>query len=106
MMQTNKLIKIRYAKTITEDESQFVAEKTERTIVPISVPGNIKAIDVTDLAVDEQHQLCVLYEEYAEYFNDYSKQAFSFEDWALHSKNVFVAPKWRTFKPDQTEEIA
>jgi hypothetical protein len=105
-MRPHNLTKIRYAKTITEDDSQFIAEKTERTIVPTVVPGNIKAIDVTDLADDEQQKMCELYEEYAQYFDNHQRTAYSFEDWASLSKNVDVTPKWRTFKPNQTEEIA
>lgn len=106
MMLQNKLTKIRYAKTIAEDDSQFIAEKSERTIIPTSVPGNIKAIDVTDLDDSEQSQLADLYEEYSEYFGNHAKRAYSFEDWATHTQQLEVSPKWRTFKPDQTEEIA
>ena len=104
-MRKSNLTKIRYAKTITEDDSQFVAEKTERTIVPTEVPGNIKAIDVTELNDDEQTEMCELYEEYSKYFNAHVKRAFSFENWTSHTYQKHISPKWRTFKPNQTEEI-
>lgn len=105
-MLQNKITKIRYAKTIVEDPVQFISEKSERTIIPTSVPGHIKAIDVTDLEDTEQIRLADLHEEYSEYFSNYARQAFSFEDWASHTQQLEISPKWRTFKPDQTEEIS
>lgn len=104
-MRRSNLTKIRYAKTITEDDSQFVAEKTERVIIPTEVPGNIKAIDVTELSDDEQQEMSELYEEYLKYFNNHIKRAYSFENWASHTKQINISPKWRTFKPDQTTEL-
>ena len=82
-----------------------MAERTERTIIPTVIPENIHAIDVTELNDKNQQEMSELYEEYATYMNTHMKLAFSFENWLSHSKSVEYSPKWRTFKPDQTEEI-
>ena len=105
-MQQSKLTTIRYKKFVEESDTLQIAEKSERVIVPAIIPGNIKAIDVTDLNDGEQQEMCDLYEEYSEYFNNHQKRAYSFEDWASHTMQRDISPKWRTFKPDQTEEIA
>jgi len=83
-----------------------LVQRTERVIIPTLVPGNIHAIDVTELDNESQQEMSELYEEYASYMNTLMKSAFSFEDWLSHSKSVEFSPKWRTFRPDQTEEIA
>ncbi len=97
----HKVVTIRYSKVLSEDE----AETTDRTIIPTQVPGNIQAIDVTGLEVDKQVEISNLYSEYSDYLNVHIKAAFSFENWLSHSKGVDFTPKWRTFKPDQTEII-
>ncbi len=97
----HKVVTIRYSKVLSEDET----ETTNRTIIPVEVPGNIRAIDVTGLEVDKQVEISTLYEEYSDYLNVHMKAAYSFENWLSHSKDVDFTPKWRTFKPDRTETI-
>jgi len=102
-VRQNKVTKIQYTKT---REGVTLVEKTERTIIPTVIPGNIHAIDVTELDDEHQQEMSELYEEYAAYMNTHLKLAFSFENWLSHSKSVEYSPNWRTFRPDQTEEIA
>lgn len=80
-------------------------EVTERFIVPTSVPLNIKALDVTGLPEPLRQKVANSYSEYTDYINQHIKTAFSFEDWIEHSKGIELSPKWRTFKPDQTEVL-
>jgi len=101
MMQQNKLTTITYSKVFEEG-----VETTQRNIIPITVPGNIKALDVTDHDLDIQYQLSHSYEEYADYLKGHIKLAFSFENWLSHTKGVDFTPKYRTFKPEQTTELA
>lgn len=105
-MLPNKLTTIKYSKVLEEDETGVTSEITERSIIPITVPGNIKALDVTDHDLDIQYQLSRSYEEYAEYLRGHVKLAFSFENWLSHTKSVDFTPKYRTFKPEQTTELA
>lgn len=101
-MKPYKLQTIEYSKVLSEG----TVESTQRDVVPISVPGNIKAIDVTDLDLKEQYDIADSYGEYAEYLDGHIKVAFSFEDWLSHTKSVDFTPKYRSFKPDQTVERA
>lgn len=102
-MQPNKVTKIQYSK---QKEGHQLVKRTVRTIIPTVIPENIHAIDVTELDDERQQEMSELYEEYAAYMNTHMKLAFSFENWLSHSKSVEFTPKWRTFRPDQTEEIA
>ena len=95
-LKANNLTTIKYTKG---------EEITERVILPTSVPSNIKAIDATDLHPLARKELQEQYEEYSAYLKQHIKQAFSFEDWLSHTKDVKFPPKWRTFKPTQTEII-
>lgn len=91
------VVKIRYAKS--QDDT------SERYVVPIDpfAPQNVKAIDVTHLEESERAEVAGNYAEYQQYLLQHMKQAFSFEDWLSHTKNVDFAPSWRTFKPAKTE---
>lgn len=95
-LTVGKLANIRYTK---EDET------TERTVIPTTVPSNIKALDVTGLPEPLQEKVAESYTEYQEYLKQHMKTAFTFEDWVEHSHGVEISPKWRTFRPDQTEVI-
>lgn len=95
-LKNNTLTSIKYTKG---------DEITERVIFPTSVPSNIKAIDVTDLFPVQRTELAEFYNEYSAYLKTHMKQAFTFEDWLSHTKDVEFTPKWRTFKPAQTEII-
>ncbi len=107
MMRKYELTNIQYSKDISESSAVDIFETTDRSIIPTQLPsGNIKAMDVTDLTVEEREQMAEYHLEYARYFSNHVKQAFSFEDWLSHSKGVDFAPKWRTFKPEQTEILS
>ena len=93
------------ANTLTTIKYTKGDEITERVIIPTSVPSNIKAIDATELFPVQRTELVAFYDEYSAYLKNHMKQAFSFEDWLSHTKDVKFTPKWRTFKPNQTEII-
>lgn len=93
-LKPGRLSKIRYTKG---------EEITERHIIPTLVPLNIKAIDVTSLPLALREKIAAGYSEYLKYLDRHMKTAFSFEDWFEYSKNIELVPKWRTFKPDQTD---
>ncbi len=100
-MKANTLQTISYSKVRLGG-----VEITRRDIIPITVPDNIRALDVTDYNLDVQYQLSKSYEEYADYLKGHIKLAFSFENWLSHTKGVDFTPKYRTFKPEQTTELA
>lgn len=79
------------------------SEVTDRSIIPTSVPTNIKALDVTGLPEHLREKVADAYKEYTDYINQLIKTAFSFEDWVEHTRGIEITPKWRTFKPDQTK---
>jgi hypothetical protein len=101
-MQPNKITTIRYTKILNEDD----VEITNRTVLITSVPGNIKAIDLTNANDDKRQKVEQAYTEYTEYLNAHMKIAFSFEDWLSHTKSVDFTPKWRSFKPEHTEVLS
>ena len=106
-MRKNELTTIRYTKVINESSKGDGVEETQRYIIPTTLPGNnIKALDVTDLPNEQRTQIAEYHIEYARYLSNHMKQAFSFEDWLSHSKGVDFTPKWRTFKPNQTEILS
>lgn len=95
-LKQGELANIRYSKQ---------GKITERHVIPTSVPSNIKALDVTGLPEPLREKVADSYKEYADYIQQHLKTAFSFEDWLEHSKGIEIDPKWRTFKPDQTEVL-
>lgn len=98
MMRLYNLTKIRYR------ESTVDSQANTRTIIPTEIPGNIKAIDVSELQLEQATQTAEYYAEYATYLNAHMKTAFSFEDWLSHTKGIDFTPKWRSFYPQYTEE--
>jgi hypothetical protein len=103
----NKVVKIQYIKTFSEGTTSLkMTETTDRTIIPTAVPGNIKALDVTDLSEEKREQIADYYVEYADYISGVMKTAFSFEDWLSHTKGIDFTPKWRSFRPEQTKIIS
>lgn len=95
-METNELkvgqpVKIQYTNRL--------GEGSERTIVPTFVPlPNIKAIDVSDLAEDQQAEIAEFLKEYHEYVKEFQSSMFDFTTWLEHTKQVQFEAKWRTFK--------
>lgn len=96
-LKTNQIAHIEY--------TNAREELTERHIIPTFVPEpRIKALDVTDLSEDERDELKTLYEEYTQYYNDFVRQIFSFDDWVNHTHNKDISDlKWRTFKINKTK---
>jgi hypothetical protein len=95
-LKVGKLAQIRYTK-------DGEGEGTERYVVPTVVPSNIKALDVSGLPEPLRAKIADCYSEYADYIKQHMRTAFSFEDWLQHSQQITIEPKWRTFKPDNTE---
>jgi hypothetical protein len=95
-LKVGEVAKIEYTKD---------SEVTERVIIPITVPSNIKAIDVTALPGPIQDMLARNIQEYGEYIQRYVGNAFKLEEWLLHSKGIDISPKWRTLKPEQTKVL-
>lgn len=102
MLKQYELQNIRYSKIDPTKGVQF----TERVIVPTFVPkDNIKAIDVSDLSEDQQQDVLQYLQEYAEYVKEFQQSMFKFEDWVAHTKNIYIEPKWRTFKKENTKVL-
>ena len=105
-LKANSVVDIVYTKT-TKVDDEALLETTSRTIIPTTVPNwNIKAIDVTEFDPEQREELSTYYQEYSGYLKNHMKLAFSFEDWLAQSKQIYLEPKWRTFKLDQTEIIS
>ena len=107
-MKANEVTKIRYTRATSYGDGE-TGEVTERVIIPTFVPlPNIKAIDVTELAVELQEDVAALFREYAEYYRQRAETIFNFEDWLRHTRGptVKVNPlKWRTFKLENVEVL-
>ena len=72
---------------------------TTRAIVPVSVPKDcVRAIDVSELADDEQQHIAGLVSEYRQYISDIMQTSFKFEDWVEHTTGARIDPMWRSFK--------
>jgi len=74
-------------------------EASTRNIIPTSVPGNVKALDVTNMDVDTKELLLSRLEDYNKYTNEIMSSMMTFEKWldATHSKQPIENIKWRTF---------
>ena len=108
MLEERTLALIRYTKA--KADAPAGVEVTERVIIPTFVPRpkhhNVKALDVTALSREEQLELEQLLRDYNEYLEAQRKTLFTFEDFVTHTRGGEApAPKWRTFKPDQLEEL-
>ena len=103
MLSERKIQRIRYTKSNKNGDT----EVTDRVIIPTFVPKpNIKAIDVSECTQHERQEIEVFMREYNDYLESRAVGTFKFEEWVQHSKNIYIEPKWRTFKQDQTEEIS
>lgn len=79
-------------------------ESTNRTIIPIDVPKDvIKAIDVTDLSIDEMIDMREHVRQYLEYIETQLGTLYKFEDFVELTAGKKVSPKWRTFKKDNID---
>jgi len=74
-------------------------DASTRTIVPTSVPGNVRALDVSDMDVDTKELLLSRLEDYSKYTHEILASMMTFEKWldATHSKQPIDDIKWRTF---------
>lgn len=97
-LKTGEVCNIKY----TKDSGEI----SERTIIPTTVPANLRAIDVSDMPDEIQASMGDLVEGYTEYMKNQMKNTFSFEDWISHTLNEDIDVKWRTFKPSGVEVIS
>ena len=87
---------------------RYKDEVNNRVIIPAFVPlPHMKALDVTDLPLEEQEQIAAMFKEYAEYYERVVMNLFSFEDWISHTKgeDTQLELKWRTFVLENTEVL-
>jgi hypothetical protein len=97
MIRAYEPIKIKYEKDS--------GEVSTRTIIPtITVPHNIRAVDISQFNEDEQNRLIDLFKQYQEYVDSVYETMFSFSDWVEHSTGVVFETElpWRTFKHSNT----
>jgi len=107
MLKERQVQKIRYTKVNDNSGSMDRFEVTERTIIPTFIPKtNVKALDVTDLATEQQDEMAEALKAYNKYVVDRSKVIAKFEVW-YEQTNGKSPPeiKWRTFKTDNTEVL-
>lgn len=101
-MKSGAISNIRY-------ESRGKGEVTERVIIPTYVPSqNIKALDVTSLSSEDREELLDIWKAYEEYRDTQINALYNFEDWYDHTQpteNKVEPVKWRTFIPDNVEEL-
>lgn len=77
------------------------SQTTNRVIIPTSTPADVvKAIDVTDLSVEERERLALLHAEYKAYVVESLKTLFTFETFVKHVYDEQLDLKWRTFTKD------
>lgn len=101
MLKERIIQNIEYTKKSGNDK-----EITQRAIIPTFIPkANIKAIDVTNLSDQDRDDMLQLFNEYFEYVTSQATTVFSFEDWVEHSKQIYIEPKWRTFKQQNTKTV-
>lgn len=81
-------------------------EKSKRDIIPTFVPGNVKALDVSDMDVDNKELLLSRLEDYNKYTQEIMASMMTFESWleATHSKKPIDGIKWRTFIAENISE--
>lgn len=73
-----------------------------REIIPTNIPGNVSAMDISDMDADMRDTLLSHLSEYAEYSTEAMKQVMTFQAWldATHTTDKVSGIKWRSFKPD------
>lgn len=99
MLKKSELNNIVYSKTKKDVK--------EHVIIPTYIPSAssliVRAIDVTDLPVEEQEEMVNLWNSYKEYLALQRKQTFSFTDFIEHETNKKIPVEWRSFKPKKLE---
>lgn len=103
LSKLHQLVRVKYNKTTQTPNT------TERTIIATYIPtpkvANVKALDVTDMSEGDQQTVESTLQEYATYLETQQNTIFSFENFAAHVGTTLPNLKWRTFKPDQLEEL-
>lgn len=97
-LKKHNLAKIKYTK---KDGTS-----SNREIIPTSIPGNISALDVSDMDDDTREILLSRLEEYAEFTTEVMKNMMTFQAWmeATHKKQPIDGIKWRTFIPENVSD--
>lgn len=77
-----------------------------RDIIPLSVPGNVSAFDVSDMDQDSRELLMSRLSEYSDFRAEAMKSVLTFDVWmaATHTKQPIDGIKWRSFKPDRISD--
>jgi len=76
---------------------------SDREIIPTYVPGNVSAIDVSDMDDESRELLQTRLHEYEEFKVGVMEHLMSFGSWmeATHKKEPLKSLKWRSFIPDK-----
>jgi isopentenyldiphosphate isomerase len=77
-----------------------------RDIVPMFVPGNVSALDVSDMDDDVREMLLTRLSEYNEFTDRVKKEMMTFEQWmkTTHKKETTEKLKWRSFIPEKISD--
>lgn len=83
----------------------YISERTNqssvRIIIPFTVPdANVTAIDVSELDEGQHDEILQMVADYNEYRQLHYNKMFNFTQWAEHTQNKTIEPKFRTFKID------
>lgn len=99
MLKQNELAYVKYTK---KDGS----EVTNRAIIPTFIPnGTIKAVDVSELPIEEAKKLVEAMADYSAYYQLATSRLFNFEDWLAHTGSDIQNVKWRTFLQSNLEYL-
>ena len=77
-------------------------ETTERKIIPMVIPSNIRALDVTGKTEEEISSLVEWSERYDKYREEHLKTVHSFENFVELESGQAPDVKWRSFNPNTT----
>lgn len=102
----DKQLKKSQVAQITYEKDSKGGEPTSRTVIPTYVPGDfVRAVDITELSQEQQDKMVDLYQQYQRYCDMFMSTMFNFETWLEHTRNTYIKPKWRTFKPDKLKIV-
>jgi hypothetical protein len=81
-------------------------ERSTRRIIPaVTIPSNIRALDVSDLNESDQNHMCDLYLQYQQYVDTHARTLFAFQEWVEHTSGEQLQYKWRTFKSSNMKMV-
>lgn len=81
------------------DYTNEAGDTSHRVVIKTTDPKDtITVLDVTELSDDDMGEMLRLYSGYREYVDMIDKTKFSFENWASHTHNKEIVPRWRSLK--------